>query len=217
MKNNKLIIPNIVVSIVIVLLSLILPVEIKNTASFFYTMICFILFNLVGCFMNVKITENNLRKDINNIPIIYIYVVFDIILAIYLIISKCINVTINISVILTLIMFTIYFVIVYSLIHAKKYINGNSEKVYEKIYDAKKWLTSIEILVKNEGKYNKELSNLYEMLKYMDLTSNESTYEIDNEINTLINKIEKKVDLETITSIEKLVNKRKIVLKNERR
>ena len=41
--------------------------------------------------------------------------------------------------------------------------------------------------------------------------------EIDNEINELINVIEKKVELETINSIEKLLNKRKIILKNEKR
>ena len=72
-------------------------------------------------------------------------------------------------------------------------------------------------MLTKEERYNKELNNLYDILKYMDVTSNKATNEIDNEINELINVIEKKVELETINSIEKLLNKRKIILKNEKR
>ena len=58
---------------------------------------------------------------------------------------------------------------------------------------------------------------MLETLKYMDITSNESIKDIDDEINELVKNLEKNIELETIKRIKKLVNKRKIVLKNEKR
>ena len=114
MKNIKIILPNIIICIVISLVAIILPVEIKNTTSFIYNLICFIVFNIIGCFVNNSLIENNLKKDLNNTPVFYLYIIFNILLAILLFISKVVNITINISIILTLILFTIYFLFILS-------------------------------------------------------------------------------------------------------
>lgn len=217
MKNLKIIIPNIVMCIIVCLIAVILPIEIKNTTSFIYTLICYIFFNIVGCFLSIKMMENTLSKNIHNIPIMYIYIIFDILLTIILFFSRCLNISISISIILTLIFFAIYFIIIYSLIYAKGYINNNEDKIRENTYNAKNWISSIEILVNNEEKNNKDLEELLETLKYMDITSNESIKDIDDEINELVKNLEKNIELETIKRIKKLVNKRKIVLKNEKR
>lgn len=217
MKNIKIILPNIIICIVISLVAIILPVEIKNTTSFIYNLICFIVFNIIGCFVNNSLIENNLKKDLNNTPVFYLYIIFNILLVILLFISKVVNITINISIILTLILFTIYFLMVYSLIHAKKYINNHNDKIDKNTYNVRNWISTIEILLTKEGKNNKDLNKLYETLKYMDVTSNDSTYEIDSEINELIKKVKKNIEKETILSIEKLVNERKIILKNGKR
>ena len=98
MKNLKIIIPNIVMCIIVCLIAVILPIEIKNTTSFIYTLICYIFFNIVGCFLSIKMMENTLSKNIHNIPIMYIYIIFDILYicriqwnAIYVHISNCNN------------------------------------------------------------------------------------------------------------------------------
>ena len=217
MKNIKIIMPNIIVCIVLSLIAIILPIVPQNTISFIYSLCCFILFNIIGCFINNRLIENNLKKDLNNIPTFYLYIIFDILLTLLLFVQKIISISINLAVILTMILFTAFFVMAYLLINAKKYINNHDEEVYKKTCNSKKWITSIEYLLTKEERYNKELNNLYDILKYMDVTSNKATNEIDNEINELINVIEKKVELETINSIEKLLNKRKIILKNEKR
>lgn len=217
MKNLKIIIPNIVMCIIVCLVAVILPIEIKNTTSFIYTLICYIFFNIVGCFLSTKMMENTLSKNIHNIPTMYIYVIFDILLTIILFFSRCINISISISIILTLILLAIYFIIIYSLIYAKGYINNNENKIREKTYNAKNWISSIEVLVNNEEKNNKDLEELLEILKYMDITSKESMKDIDDEINELVKSLEKNIELETIKCIKKLVNKRKIILKNEKR
>lgn len=134
-------------------------------------------------------------------------------LTIILFFSRCINISISISIILTLIFFAIYFIIIYSLIYAKGYINNNEDKIRENTYNAKNWMSSIEILLNNEEKNNKDLEELLETLKYMDITSNESIKDIDDEINELVKNLEKNIELQTIKCIKKLVNKRKIVLK----
>lgn len=216
MKNIRMVLPNIIICIVISLITIILPIETKNTASFIYNLTCFIVFNIIGCFINNRLIENDLKKNLNNIPAFSIYLIFDTLLTVLLFFSKIVNITISLSVILTLILFSIYFVIVYLLINAKKYINKHSNEVDNNTYDARNWLSSVEILVANEGKNNKNLNRLYENLKYMDVTSNCSTSQIDTEINELIKKIEKSIDNETIYAIEKLLNKRKVILKNKK-
>ena len=218
MKKQYLLISNIIIFMIISVIVFILPIYLKNTASFICTYIIYLLFNVIGCIFNLKITEENLKKDLNNLPILNVYILLDIIFTIILFCSRCINISINIIIILLAMIIGIYVLILYSLYNAKKYINNKNDKIVSLTHNAKKWKNKLEILVLNNknADISNELKDLVEIVKYMDITSNDNTFEVDEKINMIFNKMKDNITIEEIKKLNTLFNERKIILKNNK-
>lgn len=218
MRKQHFLIPNVVICIIISLIVFIMPVEYKNAQSFIYIYIAYIVYNLVGCFINYKITSRKLNKDINNIPLINAYITFNVIITILLFIGRCFYISESITTILILIFVGIYFILAYSLYYAREYINNRSEEIKNQTANTKSWKSKIEILKENNKNHEliKEINVLYETIKYMDTTSNNETIEIDNKITQIIENITNNIDIDVIKQLNELLNERKIILKNSK-
>ena len=218
MKKQHFLIPNIIICIIISLIVFIMPTEYKNAQSFKYIYIAYIAYNLIGCFINYKITSSKLNKDINNIPIINAYIVFNVVITIFLFIGRCFYISESITIILLLIFIGIYFIFAYSLYYAKVYINNRSEEIKNQTENTRNWKAKIEILKENnkEHEFMNEINKLYETIKYMDMTSNNQTVEIDRKITQIIDSINNSITIDEIQQLNKLFNERKIILKNSK-
>ena len=218
MKRQHFLIPNVIICTIISLIVFILPVEYKNEQSFKYIYITYIAYNFIGCFINFTTTSSILKKDIHNIPFINMYIIFNIILTMFLFIGRCIYISENITIILLLVFIGIYFIFIYSLYYAKVYINNRSEKIKNQTANAKNWKTKIEIIKENNTNHEliNEINKLYETIKYMDVTSNDKTLEIDNKITKMIENLYNSININEIQQLNKLFNERTILLKNSK-
>ena len=218
MKKQHFLIQNIIICIIISLIVFIMPTEYKNAQSFRYIYIAYIAYNLIGCFINYKITSSKLNKDINNIPLINAYIIFNVVITIFLFIGRCSYISESITIILLLIFIGIYFIFAYSLYYAKVYINNRNEEINNQTANTKYWKSKIEILKENNKKneFTNEINKLYETIKYMDMTSNNQTVEIDSKITQIIENINNNITINGIQQLNELFNERKIILKNSK-
>ena len=215
MNKKHFIIPNIITFIAISLIVFLIPVKIQNTIAFSIIFAACLLFNIISSIIIVKNNKDDLKKDIYNIPIIYVSAIFEILLFGLLIISKLININTNMIVIILILLLLVYCILLYFLIFAKKYIVEKEENIKFNTLNQKQWLTKLEILVSNNS--DKELYSLYEMVKYMDKTQNNATTEVDAEINSKFEKIDdSNISNVQIKELMKLIEKRNILNKNNK-
>ena len=61
-----------------------------------------------------------------------------------------------------------------------------------------------------------QINKLYETIKYMDMTSNNQTVEIDSKITQIIDSINNSITINEIQQLNELFNERKIILINSK-
>lgn len=219
MSKKVLLIPNIIICIVVSLILFIMPIEYKNKSTFFCVYCVYLFYNIFGCFLNFIITNNNLKNNINNIPIFNLYLLFNIFLMFILFVVRFINISTSLMIIILLIFVGIYSVLVYLLYNSKIHISNTENKIVTSIKDAKSWKVKIEIILSSSSKdkvISEKLNNLYEKVRYMDITSNEYTKTIDESINKVFSEIKENITIEEIEKLNCLLEERKIILKNNK-
>lgn len=214
MSKKHFVIPNIIMSIAITLIILLIPVEIKNPLLFSIVFIISLLVNVLSSIVILKNNSEKLKQDVYNIPIIYVFVVFQFLLFLLLTISKFVNINASIFIIVLIILLFVYCILFYFLVFSKKYIinKDNNLKCMTKYYN--QWLIKLEILVSSNS--NKELYDLYEKVKYMDKMQSDATDEVDNKINSIFEKINDDITTSQINELAKLIDKRNIINKNNK-
>lgn len=218
MDRKKIIIPSIVTILILSLIIFIIPIEPKNETGFIISFIYYLVSNLTIIFLISKNTSSKLKKDILNISTIYVYVLLTVISTIFLFLSKILLISTPIILILLLALILISFISLYFLINGINFINSQEEKVSIKIQNVNSWKTEIEIILNNceNEELKKELTELYELIKYMDPISNDITNELDSKINQLIEQLKHDPSSELIKNIYKIVDERKVLISNNK-
>lgn len=214
MNKKHFIIPNIIISVAIVLIILLIPVKIQNPLSFSIVFIMCLLTNILSSIVILKNNSEKLKNDIYNIPIIYVFVFFQFMLFILLIISKLVNINASILIITLIILLLIYCILFYFLVFSKKYIINKEDNLKCKTEYQKQWLIKLEILINSNS--DKELYSLYEKVKYMDKVQSDATEEVDNKINSIFENIGDDITISQINELTKLIDKRNIINKNSK-
>lgn len=217
MNKNKFLVSNFFIVLVICLVTLLIPVETQNKTGFLIVFIYYLFFNILSSFIIFISLCNDVKKDVLNLSVIYVYVILSIISAIFLFISKVVFIKTQLLLIFVLLLLLISFLIFYYLINANKYICKHDENIKDKIKIVNNWRDRIEILVKNchDENIKLKLNNLFELVKYMDPIDNNMTKELDEQINDLICKLEDELNIMYIDELIKILDKRKVFIKNK--
>lgn len=218
MSKKHFLIPSIIIVLIISIIILLIPIKIQNELGFIITFLYYLIFNILSLFVICKNTSSILKKDILNVSVIYIYIFLNIITIVLLVFSKFIFINTSIVVILNLILVLISFVLFFFLINGNKLIINQEEKIVNKTKRVSDLETRIEILLNNctDQDIKKDLTNLYEIVKYMDPVENDVTRELDIKIDNLLKKIEKDIDINSIKELIKLINERKVIIENNK-
>ncbi len=218
MSKKHFLIPSIIIVLIISIIILLIPIKIQNELGFIITFLYYLIFNILSLFVICKNTSSILKKDILNVSVIYIYIFLNIITIVLLVFSKFIFINTSIVVILNLILVLISFVLFFFLINGNKLIINQEEKIVNKTKRVSDLETRIEILLNNctDKDIKKDLTNLYEIVKYMDPVENDVTRELDIKIDNLLKKIEKDIDINSIKELIKLINERKVIIENNK-
>ena len=217
MNKNKFLVSNFFIVLVICLVTLLIPVETQNKTGFLIVFIYYLFFNILSSFIIFISLCNDLKKDVLNLSVIYVYVILNIISVIFLFISKVFFIKTQLLLIFVLLLLLTSFLIFYYLINANKYICKHDENIKDKIKIVNNWRDRIEILVKNchDENIKLKLNNLFELVKYMDSIDNNMTKELDEQINDLICKLEDELNIMYIDELIKILDKRKVIIKNK--
>lgn len=217
MNKNKFLVSNFFIVLVICLVTLLIPVETQNKTGFLIVFIYYLFFNILSSFIIFISLCNDLKKDVLNLSVIYVYVILNIISVIFLFISKVFFIKTQLLLIFVLLLLLTSFLIFYYLINANKYICKYDENIKDKIKIVNNWRDRIEILVKNchDENIKLKLNNLFELVKYMDSIDNNMTKELDEQINDLICKLEDELNIMYIDELIKILDKRKVIIKNK--
>lgn len=218
MNKKKFLITNTITFIIMSLIIILLPIKIQNETGFIVTFIYYLLYNVLVTITLYKNTSSYLKKDILNISIIYLYTIINITIIIFLIVLKFIYINTNI-ILITILLFTLVsFLLLYSLVNGNKYINNQEEKMKKECKKVNEWQMRLEIVLKNceNEELKDDLSNLYELVKYMDPVENEKTYTLDNIINNLLTKLEAEQNLTVIKELNKRINERKVIISSNK-
>lgn len=217
MNKNKFLVSNFFIVLVICLVTLLIPVETQNKTGFLIVFIYYLFFNILSSFIIFISLCNDLKKDVLNLSVIYVYVILNIISVIFLFISKVFFIKTQLLLIFVLLLLLTSFLIFYYLINANKYICKHDENIKDKIKIVNNWRDRIEILVKNchDENIKLKLNNLFELVKYMDPIDNNMTKELDEQINDLICKLEDELNIMYIDELIKILDKRKVIIKNK--
>lgn len=217
MNKNKFLVSNFFIVLVICLVTLLIPVETQNKTGFLIVFIYYLFFNILSSFIIFISLCNDLKKDVLNLSVIYVYVILNIISVIFLFISKVFFIKTQLLLIFVLLLLLTSFLIFYYLINANKYIYKHDENIKDKIKIVNNWRDRIEILVKNchDENIKLKLNNLFELVKYMDPIDNNMTKELDEQINDLICKLEDELNIMYIDELIKILDKRKVIIKNK--
>ena len=218
MSKKHFLIPSIIIVLIISIIILLISIKIQNELGFIITFLYYLIFNILSLFVICKNTSSILKKDILNVSVIYIYIFLNIITIVLLVFSKFIFINTSIVVILNLILVLISFVLFFFLINGNKLIINQEEKIVNKTKRVSDLETRIEILLNNctDKDIKKDLTNLYEIVKYMDPVENDVTRELDIKIDNLLKKIEKDIDINSIKELIKLINERKVIIENNK-
>ena len=218
MSKKHFLIPSIIIVLIISIIILLIPIKIQYELGFIITYLYYLIFNILSLFVICKNTSSILKKDILNVSVIYIYIFLNIITIVLLVFSKFIFINTSIVVILNLILVLISFVLFFFLINGNKLIINQEEKIVNKTKRVSDLETRIEILLNNctDKDIKKDLTNLYEIVKYMDPVENDVTRELDIKIDNLLKKIEKDIDINSIKELIKLINERKVIIENNK-
>lgn len=217
MNKNKFLVSNFFIVLVICLVMLLIPIETQNKTGFLIVFIYYLFFNILSSFIIFISLCNDLKKDVLNLSVIYVYVILNIISVIFLFISKVFFIKTQLLLIFVLLLLLTSFLIFYYLINANKYICKHDENIKDKIKIVNNWRDRIEILVKNchDENIKLKLNNLFELVKYMDSIDNNMTKELDEQINDLICKLEDELNIMYIDELIKILDKRKVIIKNK--
>lgn len=217
MNKNKFLVSNFFIVLVICLVTLLIPIETQNKTGFLIVFIYYLFFNILSSFIIFISLCNDLKKDVLNLSVIYVYVILNIISVIFLFISKVFFIKTQLLLIFVLLLLLTSFLIFYYLINANKYICKHDENIKDKIKIVNNWRDRIEILVKNchDENIKLKLNNLFELVKYMDSIDNNMTKELDEQINDLICKLEDELNIMYIDELIKILDKRKVIIKNK--
>ena len=217
MNKNKFLVSNFFIVLVICLVTLLIPIETQNKTGFLIVFIYYLFFNILSSFIIFISLCNDLKKDVLNLSVIYVYVILNIISVIFLFISKVFFIKTQLLLIFVLLLLLTSFLIFYYLINANKYICKHDENIKDKIKIVNNWRDRIEILVKNchDENIKLKLNNLFELVKYMDSIDNNMTKEFDEQINDLICKLEDELNIMYIDELIKILDKRKVIIKNK--
>ena len=218
MSKKHFLIPSIIIVLIISIIILLIPIKIQNELGFIITFLYYLIFNMLSLFVICKNTSSLLKKDMLNVSVIYIYIFLNIITIVFLIFSKLIFINTSIVVILNLILALISFILLFFLINGNKLIINQEEKIVNKTKRVSDLETRVEILLNNctDKDIKKDLTNLYETVKYMDPVENDVTSELDIKIDNLLKKIEKNIDINSIKELIKLINERKVIIENNK-
>ena len=218
MKKNNFAIPLFVVVIVVSLILFIIPYDSYNFTSYLLLNIFFLVFNVCSYFLIMKNTENNLKKDIYNLPLFKVFLSFDFLIFILLLIFRFIEISVIWSVIAILIVSALYFGYVYFVVLGVNHIKNKDDEIKEKTKKHDVWISNTErLIINNENdEMKKDLNDLLELIKYMDPVSSESTKEIDEKIDNIFEKLSKEVNKENLDKISKLLKERKVIIKNNK-
>lgn len=215
MKAKNILIPNIIICIVVSIIAFLVPTNIPIT-TFLVTYVLYLLFQIFSWLLCIKTTEKDIKKRVNNTPIWMIYVLFHILFIILLFCSRCLKISFPLIIILCVILLGMYSLLIFLLYKTKNYIIQKDSQIKTTTQTTKSWKIRLEIIIsknKNDS-LAKELNELYETLKYIDTTSNESTIQIDEKINNILNHKKETLTLEEIQQLDQLWKERSIILKN---
>lgn len=218
MNKKKFLITNTITIIIMSLITILFPIKVKNETGFIVTFIYYLLYNVLVTITLYQNTSSYLKKDILNISIIYLYTIINITIIIFLIVLKFIYINTSI-IIITILLFTLAsFLLLYSLVNGNKYINNQEEKMKKACKKVNEWQMRLEIVLNNceNEELKDDLSNLYELVKYMDPVENEKTYTLDNIINNLLTKLETEQNITVIKEITKKINERKVIISSNK-
>ena len=214
MNKKHFFVPSLIFFIALSCIVLLVPIEIKNFVAFSIIFASIIFFNITSILIISRNIISKIDKDIYNIPAGCIYIIFNILLFVLLLISKIIYISTNVLMILLISIVAIYSILMYFLLGAKNYIIDRGNDKRNNIAYHKKWLTKIEIIKANN--YSDSVNELYEKIKYMDPIQIEETKTIDEKIDKIFEEIADNVTEKQIENLNKLINERNIVLKNNK-
>ena len=217
MDNKKYIIITFSTIIITSLIACVLPLSIKNNYAFIISLVIYIIYSLFGIYINKNIKSKELNHNVRNIPIYYYYYLGLIALYLIVILNKIIYIDTLFLTFIYLIIGLVLFYLLFSLYLGVNKLIQREEQIKDKTNHYTEWLSELELLLKEESDENKKhINKVYELIKYSDSISNEATKEIDEKISTSIDQLCKNRNYKLLVDIEKLINKRILIIKNSK-
>lgn len=217
MDNKKYIIITFFTIIITSLIACVLPLPIKNNYAFIISLAIYIIYSLFGIYINKNIKSKELNHNVKNIPIYYYYYLGLIALYLIVILNKIIYIDTLFLTFIYLIIGLVLFYLLFSLYLGVNKLIQREEQIKDKTNHYTEWLSELELLLKEESDENKKhINKVYELIKYSDSISNEATKEIDEKISTSIDQLCKNRNYKLLVDIEKLINKRILIIKNSK-
>lgn len=217
MDNKKYIVITFSTIIITSLIACVLPLSIKNNYAFIISLVIYIIYSLFGIYINKNIKSKELNHNVKNIPIYYYYYLGLIALYLIVILNKIIYIDTLFLTFIYLIIGLVLFYLLFSLYLSVNKLIQREEQIKDKTNHYTEWLSELELLLKEESDENKKhINKVYELIKYSDSISNEATKEIDEKISTSIDQLCKNRNYKLLVDIEKLINKRILIIKNSK-
>ena len=217
MDNKKYIIITFSTIIITSLIACVLPLSIKINYAFIISLVIYIIYSLFGIYINKNIKSKELNHNVKNIPIYYYYYLGLIALYLIVILNKIIYIDTLFLTFIYLIIGLVLFYLLFSLYLGVNKLIQREEQIKDKTNHYTEWLSELELLLKEESDENKKhINKVYELIKYSDSISNEATKEIDEKISTSIDQLCKNRNYKLLVDIEKLINKRILIIKNSK-